>query len=206
MSEFDRCSPALACALRAESFDASTLLEECRAEFQRLSPAWAFAAASGNLMDGRLPTAGVFLALVNVLHRRGETFDTIRAVALDTAREMVAPGGLLQRTAKRAVGHLATTRLASLLFERAIEKAPSHERGFRLRVVNAREQGFHLGFDIVECGICKLFHEAGASEYTRILCEVDFMTSQIAGLELHRTGTLANGAPACDFRFRRKQR
>ncbi len=185
--------------------DVDAILAEVREEVLRLAPAWAFVESSGNRMDRRLPTAGVFLALVNVLRRRGEPFETIRAVALGTARELVTPRGPVSRLAKRAVGRLASTRLGPWLFERAIGAAPSHERGFRLRVVNAREQGFDLGFDVARCAITRLFRDAGAEEYTKILCEVDFITSQLAGLELHRTGTIANGAAVCDFRFRRKR-
>lgn len=205
MSEIEKLSPCIASALRRASMDPGPLLAEIRAEHDRLSPAWAFIDTSGNRMDRRLPAAGVFLALVNVLRRRGEPFEAIRAVALDAARELVTPRGPVAGLAKRAVGRLASTRLASRLFERAVAAAPVHERGFGLRVVDARAEGFDLGFDVVQCGITRLFRDAGAEEYTKILCEIDFLTTRIAGLDLHRTGTLANGAPACDFRFRRER-
>ena len=38
-----------------------------------------------------------------------------------------------------------------------------------------------------------------------ILCEVDEITSALAGLKLVRTGTIANGAKKCDFRFIKKR-
>lgn len=37
-----------------------------------------------------------------------------------------------------------------------------------------------------------------------LLCEVDHLTSELAGLELRRSGTLAAGAPRCDFRYYRR--
>ena len=58
-----------------------------------------------------------------------------------------------------------------------------------------------FGFDIVECAIVKLFRKHGAGRYVPILCEVDELTSAMAGLELRREGTIANGAARCDFRF-----
>lgn len=51
--------------------------------------------------------------------------------------------------------------------------------------------------------ICKLFQKHGAGRYAAILCEVDKLTSSLAGLELIRSGTIANGAAKCDFKFRK---
>ena len=56
-------------------------------------------------------------------------------------------------------------------------------------------------FDILECGICKIFARHGFSKYAFLLCEVDYITSALAGLQLVRMGTIANGAEKCDFRF-----
>ena len=40
-------------------------------------------------------------------------------------------------------------------------------------------------------------------KYASILCEVDEITSSLAGLKLIRTGTITNGAKKCDFRFQK---
>ena len=75
------------------------------------------------------------------------------------------------------------------------------------RGTNGCAQGRHYrsirGCDILECGICKLFARHGFSKYASLLCEVDYITSTRAGLQLVRTGTIANGAERCDFRFKR---
>ncbi|MBL7784508.1 MAG: L-2-amino-thiazoline-4-carboxylic acid hydrolase, partial [Chitinophagales bacterium] len=42
--------------------------------------------------------------------------------------------------------------------------------------------------------MCKLFQKHDYSKYASILCEVDEITSGLAGLQLIRTGTIANGA------------
>ncbi len=41
-----------------------------------------------------------------------------------------------------------------------------------------------------------------ASATASILCEVDKLTSSLAGLEMVRSGTIANGAAKCDFRWK----
>ena len=55
----------------------------------------------------------------------------------------------------------------------------------------------------IECGICKLFQKHNAGKYASILCEVDKVTSNLAGLELIRNSTIAYGAEKCDFRFKK---
>jgi hypothetical protein len=78
--------------------------------------------------------------------------------------------------------------------------------GFRAVILTDKSETYGLGYgvDILECGICKLFQKHDAGKYAPILCEVDKVTSALAGLELIRHGTIANGADKCDFRFRKK--
>jgi hypothetical protein len=40
-------------------------------------------------------------------------------------------------------------------------------------------------------------------KYASILCEVDELTSNMAGLQLIRTGTIALGAKKCNFRYKK---
>jgi hypothetical protein len=87
-AELDRLGPCIARALRTTKMDPGTILGDVLTEVGRLAPAWAFIETGGNRMDRRLPAAGVLLGVVNVLRRRGEPFETIRAVVLDTAREL----------------------------------------------------------------------------------------------------------------------
>lgn len=81
-----------------------------------------------------------------------------------------------------------------------------HPDGFRVNMLTDKAEtlGFGYGFDIMECGICKLFKKHNYQKYTPILCEVDHITSNLAGLTLIRTGTIANGATTCDFRFKKQ--
>ncbi len=63
---------------------------------------------------------------------------------------------------------------------------------------------FEFGFDYHECGVCKLCQDEGCPEYAKYLCRLDFMTSEMVGIKLSRTMTLAEGFDKCDFRFSRK--
>ena len=72
-------------------------------------------------------------------------------------------------------------------------------------IIRGKDETYGLGYgiDIVECGICKLFQKHNYQQYASILCEVDEITSSLAGLQLIRTGTIASGASKCDFRFKK---
>lgn len=63
---------------------------------------------------------------------------------------------------------------------------------------------FDLGYDYLECGICKLCRDEGCPELAKYLCKLDYLFADIMGLNLKRTTTLAEGGKKCDFRFSRK--
>lgn len=63
---------------------------------------------------------------------------------------------------------------------------------------------YDLGYDYLECGICKLCHDEGCPELAKYLCKLDFFFAEVMELQLKRTTTLAEGGSKCDFRFFRK--
>ena len=66
-----------------------------------------------------------------------------------------------------------------------------------------KTEDFEFGFDYRECGVCKLCRDEGCFELAKYLCRLDYMTSEIMGVKLDRTMTLAEGGDHCDFRFSR---
>lgn len=62
---------------------------------------------------------------------------------------------------------------------------------------------YDLGYDYHECGICKLCQDEGCPELAAYLCRMDYVLADIMHMELVRTGTLAEGASYCDFRYSR---
>lgn len=62
---------------------------------------------------------------------------------------------------------------------------------------------YDLGYDYLECGICKLCRDEGCPELAKYLCRLDYMFAETMGLRLERSDTLANGGEKCDFRFSR---
>jgi len=188
-----------------ETFRAS--LQEIEQAFQLIDNDIQFGATSKNPMDKRLGFAGWFLALIQVLERQGKSFDEIRRVCLEVAIEYVRPKHKLHSWFKKLPVKLIGTKLGQKIikiFQQKISQK-GHMDGFVANVITDKHETFELGYgiDILECGICKLFKKHNADQYVLILCEVDKITSELAGLELIRTGTLSAGAEKCDFRFRK---
>lgn len=176
------------------------------ARYRAIHPDIAFARTSSNPMDRRLEFCAYFLAAIQALEARGAAFEQIEKVCVAVAESYVRPRNSWHLWLKRLPVRLMGTPVMRLV-TRILEKKTGrkgHPDGFLVRVITdpAETFGLRYGFDILECGICTLFRKHGALPYVPILCEVDRLTSSMAGLELVRGGTIARGAPKCDFRFR----
>lgn len=67
-----------------------------------------------------------------------------------------------------------------------------------------KTDSFELGYDYLECGICKLCRDEECPELAKYLCRMDFVLADLMGMKLERTMTIAEGKPKCDFRYSRK--
>lgn len=186
---------------------AETLVSELEARYAFLKKEVAFAKKSANPVDRRLDFTACFLALVQVLEKQGEPFEEIREICLEITHEYVRPKNAVQAWFKRLPVKIIGSPLGSLLtnFMKKKTEKLGHPDGFRTKMVTDPAQTFGLGYgmDILECGICKQFQKHGMQRYATILCEVDKLTSALAGLEMVRSSTIANGAEKCDFRWRK---
>jgi L-2-amino-thiazoline-4-carboxylic acid hydrolase len=184
------------------------LLNQIETKFDILKEDVRFAGTSRNLVDRRLAFTAYFLAFIAVLEKQDESYEAIRKVSLDIVLEYVRPKNRIQKFIKTLPVLLLRTRLGSVLIK-ALEKKVQdavHPDGFVVKMITDKKETYGLGYgiDIMECGICKLFNKHGYSQYARILCEADEITSGLAGLKLIRAGTIANGASKCDFRWKVK--
>ena len=169
-----------------------------------------FAKTSKNPVDRRLDFCSYFLALIKTLDEREESFENIRKICLQITTEYVQPKTKIQQFLKRLLPKLTNTWFGQSLIKAFHKRVSvnSNPDGFIANIITNKQETYGLGYgiDIIECGICKLFKKHNYSKYASILCEVDEITSQLAGLQLIRTGTIANGAKKCDFRFKRQEK
>ncbi len=185
--------------------DSAAIISRVDAHYRDIAQDTAFAATSGNPIDRRLDFCAYFLALIKTLDGQGEPFEEIRRICLAIVTEYVQPKNSLHAFTKQLLPKLINTWFGQLLI-RVMQKKFSRNAspdGFIANIITDKQEtyGFGYGIDILECGICKLFAKHKYHRYASILCEVDEITSALAGLQLVRTGTIANGAKKCDFRF-----
>lgn len=182
-----------------------SLVAEVESNFQTISQDTRFARRSKNPIDRRLDMAAYFLALIKVLDERGEAYGRIHQICHEVAIDFVRPKNRWQAWLKKLPPKLIGTQFANVLLRILNKKfsTSAHPDGFIANIITAKEEtyGFGYGFDIIECGICKLFKKHHYEQYVPILCEVDKITSGLAGLKLIRTSTIGYGAKTCDFRF-----
>ncbi len=183
----------------------NALMSTLEAHYKAISKDTHFATSSSNPIDKRLDFCAYFLALIKTLDEKGESFETIRKVSLEVVLEYVRPKNKLSEWAKRIPLRLLQSPFSSFLltgFNKKVSKK-GNEEGFLAHIITDKNETYGLGYgvDIIECGICKLFKKHNFQKYASILCEVDEVTSNLAGLKLIRTGTIALGAQKCDFRF-----
>ena len=183
------------------------IIADTDSNYKTISADTTFAKTSKNPIDKRLDFSSYFLALIKTLDSNGETFDDIRKICLQITTEYVQPKSKIQEYFKRLLPKLTNTWVGHGLikaFHNRV-KVNSNADGFIANIITNKQETYGLGYgiDIIECGICKLFQKHNYSKYASILCEVDEITSGLAGLQLIRTGTIANGAKKCDFRFKR---
>jgi hypothetical protein len=175
--------------------------------YQMISADSSFFFRSKNPLDRRLDFCAYFLALIKTLDERGEQYETIKRVSLEVVTDYVTPKNKFQQMLKRIPPKLVGTALWNVFIKILSKKLAvnDNKEGFIARIITSKEETYGLGYgvDIIECGVCKLFNKHNFGKYTPILCEVDKLTSGLAGLELIRSGTIASGASKCDFRYRK---
>jgi L-2-amino-thiazoline-4-carboxylic acid hydrolase len=184
------------------------IIAKVNAHYKIISVDTAFAASSKNPIDKRLDFCAYFLALIKTLDERGESFETTRKICFEIVAEYVKPKNKFQQLVKKLPAKMVNTWLATYFLKKFNERVSTNSNpdGFIANIITNKKETLGLGYgvDILECGICKLFNKHNYQKYSSILCEVDALTSDLAGLKLVRNNTIALGAKKCDFRWERK--
>jgi hypothetical protein len=111
-------------------------------------------------------------------------------------RRLASP---LKRKLASAAFHLPV--LGSVL-ARAAEGAADEPGGFVMRRVDS--PGALVALDVERCPIASFFADQGVPELGPLVCKIDdLMAARLSGVRLERSGTIATGAPRCDFRYRK---
>lgn len=119
-----------------------------------------------------------------ILARQGEHANKL------TADQVLTKEQLMERRKQRA----------------ALTQERRYPEGYVAEFVPGNGEEFDYGYNFTECAAQKFYIKMHAEVYLPFFCRLDFAYSQIYGLGLKRTVTLAEGGSHCDHRFKSPNR
>lgn len=74
--------------------------------------------------------------------------------------------------------------------------------GWRFKMVDSEA---YLAFEVHHCGLVEYFGKLGIPEVCSAFCKADYtIATYMHGMTFSRTGTIADGAPCCDFQYKKR--
>lgn len=154
-----------------------------------------------NIWQSKLDTSAMVLALLRTLKKHNfskqeafqMTYDIFEACLLSLPK-------LSQRVYRKY--HFSTLHLNTLHQGAIASQQKRYPADWVFTLIDGDNKSFDIGVDISDCAILKFYREQGVEECAPCLCMMDFAQSQIFGLGFNRSGTLADGAPVCDYRWK----
>lgn len=189
---------------------AEAILQAARQRVAALLPHIPYIGGRRNILTRNLIGATYGLAFYQAMRARGAELDAITRLHMAmTERYFDSVPALTRRVGRAVWSRLFFGRIGRWLMRRLLEFGARRSRrrryadDFVFDFVPGDGQTFDFGLDYHACAICNFFAAQGAAEFTPTICLHDYPHSALTGAGLVRTMTLAEGAPKCDFRFKR---
>lgn len=178
--------------------------EETRKEFMDLIPQIPYIGGDDNSMTEDMELAAMVLAFYRVEKRSGEPVDYIGNTVIQAVKQEMEryPKWLMRLSGGK---YFTKTYIKEQAKQAGQSQQKQYPGAWVTTFVKGTGRDFDYGFNHTECGIVKFFHEQKADELTPYLCKLDFVYSDVMDQGLVRSGTLAEGAKVCDFRFTRME-
>ena len=179
----------------------NTLVADTRREFEALIPKLPYIGGKQPFTEFIVFT-GMLLAVYRVSQAHGKTVEQTGELVYDIGRAFLksSPAFLARFFGGMNFSRFYLGRLRKRAAESHLRQYPDD---YVYNFVEGDGKTFDYGVDYLECASCKFLAKQGASELAPYLCPVDILYSDALGWGLMRTQTLAEGAPKCDFRFKR---
>lgn len=176
---------------------ASAILVDSRSQYEALIPEIPYIGGDANRLTRDLVRSTTSLVLYEVMRPRGATAADVGKIVYDAVLAAVGrlpPAPSLELTEAFVTGWKTHARR-------------SHERRYPGDWVYDYVEGdgvtFDYGLDFLECGTQKLYRARGVEAFLPFYCYLDFVTHRTPGWGFARSGTLAEGCPRCDFRWKK---
>jgi hypothetical protein len=178
------------------------LLDESRREYLALIPQLPYIGGKKNSGTANLVGAAQPLAIIRPLEGEGLALRTIGQVVYETMKLFFESKPRLLRW---LMGKSMTTKFFIKQKKKQTENSVfrRYPGAFVTEFVEGDSENFDFGLNVIECAICKFYKEQEAEEYVPYLCLLDYPMFGSLKVGFSRTQTIGNGAPLCDFRFKK---
>ncbi|PID84927.1 MAG: hypothetical protein CSB13_10660 [Chloroflexi bacterium] len=175
------------------------LLDEIRREFEELIPQIPYIGGDKSSGTRNIVGGAMFLAIIWPLEREGLAERDIGKVIYQSMYMVFNSKPYFVRW---LIGKMMTTKFF-INHRKKQQPSESYPYSWENNFLEAEGQDFDLGLDVTKCGIVKLFKEHDMENYVPYACLLDYCMFKSFGLGFERTQTIGNGAPLCDFRFKK---
>jgi len=188
---------------KLDSARADLIVSDARQAFLSMLPDLPYIGGEANHLTASLLTSARALALYEAMRERGYLPAQVGRVLYEA---------ILSRGQQPAPAIPPGQRLGDqeLMTRRRQRAEHSHlrpyEKDWFYDFVPGDGHSFDYGYDFYQCASQILYRERGAEEFLPYYCFLDYAESEIWGLGLERTMTLAEGHATCDHRFQKGRR
>ena len=200
LADFYASTEKVLCARFGER-RAKTLVQDIRREYEALTPEIPYIGGEENVFTEWLTYGVYYLAVYRVLKPLGQTVEQAGRIIYETCEAMAdRPQWLIRLVGSLKYGERYVERLRAAAAESQQRRYPGD---WVCTFIEGDGETFDYGLDITECGICKYYHAQGADELAPYMCLSDYVVSCAFDRGLVRHKTIAEGAEACDFRYKK---
>lgn len=204
MEEFEKTESYLKNVLK-QYFDQSKielLLKETRAGYEDLLPQLPYIGGEENVLTEGLIGAAWCVPLFRGLEREGLPLREMAKITYEKKENDVESKSLEKK--RRIREFYFSPSMRDVEMKRARESQSGKYPGDWVEeYVEGDGENFDFGIDFTECALCKFFEPRDAMKYVPVFCLGDYATYRAFGIGFRRTQTIPNGAPFCDFRFKK---
>ena len=178
------------------------LISDIKTEFDNLLPEIPYVGGKKNGLTFNLVASAYALAAIKVLERIGLSERDIGKMLYEMNELYFKSQSSILKWLYRRI------MFSKFIFNRGKKKAEKSQvkkypGDWVFEIVKGDGINFDVGITYTECGICKFYEKMGVMKYVPYLCLTDYAMAREFGNGLIRTQTIGNGAPVCDFRFKK---
>lgn len=204
MKEFDKMFKGAQISLE-HHFSKTIILEikeKSKNDYINSFPQLPYIGGKSNKNTIDLIVCSVILSMINHLEQKGLSKYQIGKIIFDAFDGYFNSN---PRIIRYIMGKLSSTEFFVNAIKKNNDKSllKEHKGDFVIKNVDPNGEEFDFGYNYTECAIHKLFKKHNKEQYLQYVCLGDYALFKSFNIGFYRTQTIANGAPLCDFRFKK---